>query len=190
MTGRLIHLNGAPGVGKSTLARALVASRPGWLNLDIDLLRSLVGGWEADFAGTGSVIRPVALSMVSAHLARGGTVVLPQLLADPVELERFVGAATAVGGAYCGILLDASDGSLAARWRGRDTSDPVTATSNRVIAAGGGDGAVQEWARRLRETFSTRPDVTTIDLEGLDEGAALREVVAMTGVDERGPSRR
>lgn len=33
---RLVHLNGAPGVGKSTLARALVASRPGWLHCDID----------------------------------------------------------------------------------------------------------------------------------------------------------
>ncbi|WP_457205606.1 hypothetical protein [Nocardioides sp. P5_C9_2] len=79
MTGRLIHLNGAPGVGKSTLARALVSSRPGWLNCDIDLLRSLVGGWEDDFVGTGGVVRPLALAMISAHLAEGRSVVLLQM---------------------------------------------------------------------------------------------------------------
>lgn len=108
MTARLIHLNGAPGVGKSTLAQALVASRPGWLNLDIDVLRSLIGGWEGDFLGTGSVVRPLALAMVSVHLDARRTVVLG-------------------------------------------------------------------WAQRLRDGYATRPDVTTLDMEGLsvNEAAAV-----------------
>ena len=54
----LLHLNGAPGVGKSTIAERLVATRPGWLNCDIDILRTLLGGWQEDFARAGAQIRP------------------------------------------------------------------------------------------------------------------------------------
>lgn len=48
---RLIHLNGPPGIGKSTLARRYVSEHPGVLNCDIDVLRTFIGGWEDDFAG-------------------------------------------------------------------------------------------------------------------------------------------
>lgn len=41
---RLIHLNGPPGIGKSTLARRYVDAHPGVLNCDIDVLRTLIGG--------------------------------------------------------------------------------------------------------------------------------------------------
>ncbi|MEJ7706101.1 MAG: hypothetical protein WKF82_13395 [Nocardioidaceae bacterium] len=41
---RLIHLNGPPGIGKSTLAQWYVDNHPGVLNLDIDQVRCLIGG--------------------------------------------------------------------------------------------------------------------------------------------------
>ena len=56
---RLIHLNGPPGIGKSTLARRYVAAHAGVLNCDIDVLRTLIGGWKDDFPGAGALIRPV-----------------------------------------------------------------------------------------------------------------------------------
>jgi hypothetical protein len=43
-------LAGAPGIGRSTLAGRYVADHPGVLNCDIDVLRTLIGGWGADFA--------------------------------------------------------------------------------------------------------------------------------------------
>lgn len=172
MTGRLVHLNGAPGVGKSTLARALVASRPGWLNCDIDVLRHLVGGWQDDHQGTGTLVRPLALAMISTHLAEGHDVVLPQLLANKPELDRFVAAATDVGASYTGILLDLPDESLATRWRQRDTSEPTTEASNLVIASQGGGEAVLGWARCLRVIAETRSDTTVLRLDGLQVGEA------------------
>jgi len=45
----LIHLNGPSGVGKSTLAQRYVDEHPGVLNLDIDAVVSLIGGWRDDF---------------------------------------------------------------------------------------------------------------------------------------------
>jgi hypothetical protein len=85
---RLIHLNGPPGIGKSTLARRYVADHAGVLNCDIDMLRTLVGGWASDFPGAGALIRPAALAMIEAYLASGHDVVLPQMLADPAELVK------------------------------------------------------------------------------------------------------
>ncbi|MDQ3306760.1 MAG: hypothetical protein M3499_00100 [Actinomycetota bacterium] len=40
---RLTHVNGPPGIGKSTLARRYVNGHPGVLNCDIDVLKTLVG---------------------------------------------------------------------------------------------------------------------------------------------------
>jgi hypothetical protein len=45
---RLIHLNGSPGVGKSMRARRYAADHPGTLMCDIDVLRTMVGGWQRD----------------------------------------------------------------------------------------------------------------------------------------------
>ena len=46
---RFIHLNGPPGIGKSTVARAFAAEHPGVLNLDIDQVVALIGGWQDCF---------------------------------------------------------------------------------------------------------------------------------------------
>ena len=46
---RLILLNGPPGVGKSTLASRYAAQHPGALRCDIDVLRTMIGGWEDDY---------------------------------------------------------------------------------------------------------------------------------------------
>lgn len=83
---RLILLNGLPGVGKSAIAKAYVADRPGALNLDIDVLRTLLGGaWEE----TAEPGRALALSIAETHLASGNDVVVPQLVADRQQLARF-----------------------------------------------------------------------------------------------------
>lgn len=48
MTARLILLNGPPAVGKSTLACRYAADRTLTLNLDVDAVRRLIGGWRDD----------------------------------------------------------------------------------------------------------------------------------------------
>src|SRR5215212_2939673 len=85
---RLILLNGPPGVGKSTLAARYAGEHPGTLCLDIDVLRTMVGGWADDYARTGALVRPAALGLLTAYLRESGDVVLPQLISRETELAR------------------------------------------------------------------------------------------------------
>lgn len=78
---RLIHLNGPPAIGKSTLAARYADEHPGTLNLDIDRLLPLVGGWTEPANDTHLLLRPAARAMARAQLAGGHDVVLPQYLA-------------------------------------------------------------------------------------------------------------
>lgn len=75
----LVHLNGPPGVGKSTIAAALVERRPLALALDIDVLRTALGGW-AEQPASKAVARDLGFAMAARHLAGGYDVVLPQLV--------------------------------------------------------------------------------------------------------------
>ena len=67
----LILLNGPPGIGKSTLATMYANRHPGTLNLDVDQVRCLIGGWQEDFRTAGKLVRPIAFSMAVTHLASG-----------------------------------------------------------------------------------------------------------------------
>lgn len=138
----LLHLNGAPGVGKSTIAERLVAARPGWLNCDIDILRTLIGGWKDTFAAAGAQIRPVAREMMAAQLATGRGVVLPQLIMQDRELAQFKSLATVCGVPYVHVYVDAPDEELAMRWQRRNAGNPWTATSQRILRELGGTDAV------------------------------------------------
>lgn len=144
---RLIHLNGPPGIGKSTLARRYVADHPGALNCDVDVLRTLIGGWEDDFAGAGALIRPAALAMIGAYLAQDHDVVLPQMLIDPREVARFSGCATDVGAEYVERFLMDSAASSAARFARRGAGEAVDPWHDQVRAIVAANGGAAELAR-------------------------------------------
>lgn len=181
MTGRLLHLNGPPGVGKSTLAARWADEHPGTLCCDIDVLRTLVGGWRDDWAATGAVVRPVALSMIAAHLAGGRDVVLPQLIANADELARFHRAASDVGAASVLVFLDAPDQVLRRRWRARPGGDAWTAVSASIIEAEGGDTVVVGHARRVRALAATRPDAHVLPAGDGAVEATYAALLALVG---------
>ncbi len=115
---RLILLNGPPGAGKSTLAARYADEHPGTLCLDIDVLRTMVGGWADDYAGTGALVRPAALGLITAYLRESGDVVLPQLIARETELAKFERAATDAGAGFVHVLLEVEPAASVARYRG------------------------------------------------------------------------
>lgn len=101
----LILLNGPPASGKSTLAERYVDANPFSLNLDIDVLRRLVGGWAENPEGAGLAARSMALAMAAVHLAAGHNVIVPQFLGRTGFIEELHDAAVQAGARFVEVAL-------------------------------------------------------------------------------------
>jgi predicted kinase len=143
---RLIHLNGPPGVGKSTLARRYADDHPGVLRCDIDELRTMIGGWQDDDAAAGRV-RTAALAMITAYLSTGHDVVMPQTIGRHEQLSRFTAAASAGGADHVHVVLVADPELVVRRFRARSASrgDEWTTYATAFVDAEGGDDALRGW---------------------------------------------
>ena len=164
----VLHLNGAPAVGKSTLARLWAECHPGTLLLDIDALRTWVSGWRDDFAATGAAVRPAALAMLSAYVAEGGSVVLPQLIANESELARFEAAAHDAGGRFVEVFLESED--LEDRFAARQRDEPWLEAVHQLVE-NAPDDHLSSYSERLAALSHTRPDAVRLptrtgDVEG------------------------
>ncbi|KOV90175.1 hypothetical protein ADL03_00775 [Nocardia sp. NRRL S-836] len=129
----MIHLNGPTGVGKSTLAARYAAGHPLTLNLDADEIVRLVGGWRDDFFATVDLVRPLAITMATHHLATGHDVVMPQLVTNLGQRAAFAGAATAAGARYVEVVLLAPRDTAIERFRAR--SHPIDEVVERLGGA-------------------------------------------------------
>lgn len=159
MAARLILLNGLPGVGKSTLARGYVVTRPGVLDLDIDVLRMMLGGpWE----GTAELGRSLALQVIRTHLASGYDVVVPQLVANPDQLRRFEDAATGFG--FVHVLVDGRSRSGDAPWQQDLHADEL-----------------DYYRQRLGRLVSQRSGVHRVDVVDGDPAAAAGVLAQLLG---------
>jgi hypothetical protein len=110
----LIHLNGPTGVGKSTLAAALVRERHLALNLDIDELRVRLGQWEST-DDSKRVARHLGFELARRHLHAGYDVVMPQLIVSVNVIHEIGAVARSARAEYCQVLLVASTEELVAR---------------------------------------------------------------------------
>ncbi len=153
---RLIHLNGPLGVGKSTLAALYADRHPGTLNLDIDLLHRLVGGWREGDGRTHDLLRPLALAMAAAHLAQGREVVLPQFLDNAAELEAFEQVASQAGATFREVILTGPRDEVIARFQRRTTDPEFDAYNRRLVTALGGESFLTARYDRLAEFAGRR----------------------------------
>jgi len=89
-----------------------VDEHPLALNLDVDQIRSLIGGWR-DAAESGLLARAIALAAARTHLVAGHDVVIPQFLGRVAFLEQVELLAREVGADFHEIvLLDSKANSL------------------------------------------------------------------------------
>ena len=180
---RLIHLNGPPGIGKSTIARRYADERPGVLDCDVDVLRTLVGGWRESFGEAGALIRPAALALITTYLGSGRDVVLPQMLVRLGEVRRFEAAAAAAGAGFVELMLTDDRERAVSRFHRRE--GPGTAEWDEqvraVVAAGGGDEMLRRCYDGLTEVLAHRPDAVVVSsVEGAVDETYQAVVRAVT----------
>ena len=158
----LIHLNGPPGIGKSTLSALWAKRHPRTLNLDVDTLHLLVGGWQDPENRTHEVLRPMAKAMAAAYLATGRDVVLPQYLGRLDEVESFERVAHEQGADFHEVvLLDDRDAAIT-RFDARRDETAWNQHNRRVVADLGGDAFLLAMYDRLLEVLESRPAAVVV----------------------------
>lgn len=178
---RLIHLNGPPAIGKSTLAQWYIDEHPGVLNLDIDQLRGLIGGWRDRFAETGEIVRPVALSMATAHLRGGRDVVMPQYLGRLSQIERFEAVAHDSSAVFCEIVLMETKQRSIERFnrRGENSKLPWHQQVQEIVERNGGQVFLADMHDQLTAVLAARHDATVVLSV---EGAIQQTYEALTAI--------
>jgi predicted ABC-type ATPase len=177
---RLIHLNGPPGIGKSTIASAYADRHPGVLNLDIDRVAAMIGGCGDSFSNSFEAGRLLAAAMARVHLASGHDVIMPQMMThvNAAELADFESAAAAAKAEYCRILLTANVDSSVDRCMERAKAGDPQDVVSKVITENGGRDFVRMLYTQVTQFSADRQPHSVIDCERLTVEQACGAVEA------------
>lgn len=173
----LIHLNGPSGVGKSTIGARFVDDHYGVLDLDIDKVVALIGGWQQDFFEALAPARRLAVAMAETHLRAGYDVVMPQLVTDPSEAERFEAAAGRADAAYVELALIAAPVVQIRRFRAKASCTVLNEQIARSVDSKGGNALLERIHRHFTEYVAQRPNARHISTDELDLDATYTAVL-------------
>jgi predicted kinase len=175
---RLVHLNGPPGIGKSTLARRYIDDHPLAFCLDIDGFRRLIGRWDEHDDQSGPLARAMAIEMATTHLSAGYDVVVPQFVARPAFVQELAAAAARAGASFHEIVLLDEPEHAEARFH-RRAADPewVSHHKEAVRAMTRGEGFLRMYDR-LTLIVADLPGAISLWTTADDVAGAYRELLA------------
>lgn len=173
-------INGAPGSGKSILARMYVEEHPLALALDIDMVRAMLGRWLDYPVEAGLIARRLAREMARVQLSAGRDVLVPQFLGKldfVLELEHLC---RQVGAGFVELVLLSSPQDAVDRFvrRSRHPETSVQRDAQALLEQSGGVGELPAMYERLLEVVANRPQtITLMTVDGQVE-QAYRDLLA------------
>lgn len=177
----LVLLNGPPASGKSTLARRWTDQRPLALDLDIDMVRSLLGGWIERPAAAGVNARRLALAMARTHLESGYDVIVPQLLARAEFIDELALLADQLGVRFVEIALTVDLATSLATFE-RRSLDPQGQThrdaADLIDRGGNRTTQIERIHEQLSELIDSRPATRRVEVVPDDIDDTMARLVA------------
>ena len=177
----LVLLNGPPASGKSTLAVRLIESRPLALDLDIDVIRGLLGGWLDDPSAAGLAARALALEMARTHLLAGHDVFVPQFLGRVEFVEQLEALATDVGARFVEIALVLERAEAIEAFQRRRSAPEEQAHHDAAVLVdrSGATDPVGDLYDRYAELLESRPHVHRVPVRRGDIDATVAAIEAL-----------
>ncbi|HEX4726366.1 MAG TPA: AAA family ATPase [Jatrophihabitans sp.] len=155
---RLILLNGPPAAGKSTLARRWVADHPFALNLDLDRIWEMLGGWQQNYQLAGSLACQLATAMAGTHLRQQLDVIVPQFLGRPRFIDELAEVAAETGAEFRHLVLLPELATTLVRFAAR-TDHSVAEQLTELL---GGPDELNRGYQRLVELLPSRPEAEVL----------------------------
>jgi predicted kinase len=160
----LVLLNGIPASGKTTVARAWCQQHASNLPLalDVDVLRSMLGGWQESGRDAGLAARALAIAAIRTHLGAGHDVIVPQYLRKAQFIEQLEEVADLSGSAFIECALIISDRLAFERFerRAKGVDLPPSAPADHH---GELEAPMVDVEADFEEFLTTRPRVERLD---------------------------
>jgi predicted kinase len=157
-------MNGPPGIGKSTLSALYADRHPGTLNLDVDAVHRLIGGWRDEENRTWGVVAPLIRAMIRTQLDGGRDVVVPQYHARLEEVSALEDLAREHGAAFREVVLLDERSAAIERFdrRARDDDDPYIQYMHHHVGLRGGAARLGVMYDALLDLLRLMPDATVV----------------------------
>lgn len=174
---KLILLNGPPGIGKSTVAERYIDAHPFALKLEIDLIRSLLGGWMERQEESGLQARKLAIDMARTHLLDGHDVIVPQFLRRLPFVEQLEALASETGGEFWEIVLLDSKENARARFLQREDVPGARFNPKSLVEGNRGFAVLSEQYDMLMDVIKARPNTYVIVSQSGDVDGTYAEML-------------
>ena len=172
----LVLVNGPPASGKSTLAVRLIESRPLALDLDIDVIRGLLGGWLDDPTAAGLAARALALQMARTHLLAGHDVFVPQFVGRVEFIEQLVALAADIGARFVEIALVIDRAEAIEAFQRRRSAPEGQSHLDAAELLDRSDGTIGGMYDRYAELIERRPAAHRVRVERGDVDGTVEQI--------------